>query len=71
MTNETAKLKIQNRSDRTVDLVLEPWGEVYPIEPGQDRGVTRTGDSLTELTIEVSATEIKLWEEGKGLLHAD
>jgi hypothetical protein len=71
MADTSAKLTIRNRSDRTIDLVLEPWGEVYPVEAGQTRGVTRTGESSAELTIDVSPNEVKIWEEGAGQLSAD
>jgi hypothetical protein len=63
------RLTVANDSDRDVALVLEPWGEVYPIQPRERRDVIYRDDPERRLTIEYGATEIKIWAEGAGRLE--
>ena len=63
------KLTVTNRSSGQVDLVLEPAGEVYPMQPGQTRVVQYIGDPAPKLSIDVHHGEIKIWEEGDGTLE--
>jgi hypothetical protein len=65
------KLIVTNRSAHSTTLVLEPAGEIYPIQPGQSRVVLYAGDPTPRLAIDVSDDETKIWEEGVGTLELD
>lgn len=51
-----------------LNLVLEPWGEIHPLRPGERRTLTLTyrGDPAPRLSLDVGMTEIKIWAEGPG-----
>ncbi|MFX8672508.1 hypothetical protein ABTM23_19765, partial [Acinetobacter baumannii] len=51
-----------------VDLVLEPWGRVYSLQPGEPRMIGYAGDLEPQLSLEVAPGEIKVWAEGAGEL---
>ena len=65
------RLRVTNRSSEPIALVLEPVGEVYRIEPGQNRVVRYTGDPAPSLSIDVHDGETKIWEEGPGTLELE
>ena len=76
MTDDAGKaaivrLRVTNRSSEPMALVLEPTGEVYRIEPGQNRVVRYTGDPTPNLSIDVHDGETKIWEEGVGILELE
>lgn len=61
-------VKITNDSPKETTLVLEPWGDLRQIAPGESKIVRRTGGSGESLEITLSENEIKIWEEGSGEL---
>jgi len=67
----TVRLRVTNRSSEPIALVLEPAGEVYRIEPGQNRVVRYTRDPSPSLSIDVHDGEMKIWEEGPGKLELE
>lgn len=62
------QLLVSNRSASPKDMVLEPRGEIYTLDPGAERTVTYRGDSKAQLAIDVGDGEVKLWAEGGGRL---
>jgi hypothetical protein len=69
--NSVVRLKVTNRSSQPTKLVLEPAGEIYPMEPGQSRLVRYTGDPMPKLAIDIHNDETKIWDEGVGTLELD
>jgi hypothetical protein len=65
------RLAIRNRSEHAISLVIEPVGEIYPMEPGQTRVVRYVGDPTPNLAIEIGDAETKIWEEGVGTLEVE
>ena len=65
------RLIVTNRSSEPTLLVLEPLGEIYPIDPESSRVVRYTGDPAPKLSIDVHDGEIKIWEEGGGTLELE
>lgn len=65
------RLNVTNSSAEPNSLVLEPAGEVHPIEPGQTRVVRYVGDPEPALSIDVGDGETKIWEEGVGTLEIE
>lgn len=64
-------LTVTNFSTERCNLVLEPLGEIYCMEPGQTRSLTYNDDPDPRLAIHFGAGEIKIWEEGSGTLEFD
>ena len=61
-------LIVTNRSSARQRLVLKPIGDIYPLEPGEQRRVTCAGDPDPRLSIDIGDGETKIWEEGSGTL---
>jgi len=59
-------LRVRNDLAADLNLVLEPWGEIHPLRPGETRTVTYRGDPAPRLSLDVGTTEIKIWAEGPG-----
>ena len=53
MSDPAVRLLLTNRSEKSVSLVLEPAGEIYPMDPGQARQVRYTGDPAPKLSIDI------------------
>lgn len=64
-------IRVNNDSSWISTIVLEPWGEIFPIGPGETRIVQRTGKGSAAVTIDVNDRELKIWEEGDGLLRME
>jgi hypothetical protein len=69
--NSVVQFNVTNRSPVRVNLVLEPTGEIYALEPDQTRIVKYAGDPQPRVSIDFGENEIKLWEEGPGSLTVD
>lgn len=64
----TVTLMVTNGSSVRQQLVLEPAGEVYELDPGETKTVTYAGDPQPRLSIDIGSGETKIWEEGSGTL---
>ncbi len=64
MTN--VKIFVRNSFEESVDLVLEPWGRVYRLEPGEPCTIVYDGDPQPGLSVDLTPGEIKIWAEGNG-----
>jgi len=53
VSDPAVRLLLTNRSEKSVSLVLEPAGEIYPMDPGQARQVRYTGDPAPKLSIDI------------------
>ena len=65
------RLMVTNRSSAALNLVLEPLGEIYRIEPQGTRVVRYSGDPTPRLSIDVHDGETKIWNEGTGTLELE
>jgi hypothetical protein len=65
------RLMVTNYSSGAFALVLEPFGEVYRIQPGETRVVRYGGDPAPRLSIDLHDGETKIWQEGPGRLELE
>lgn len=65
------QLYVTNDFAEAMRLVLEPWGEIYVLLPGERRLVTYLGDPAPRLSVDVGRGEMKIWAEGPGELRCD
>jgi len=64
---ETPRLSVINHSEEPLSLVLEPWGEIYPLPPGAERFVLHVDVSPEDyMSVSVEPGYIKVWAEGDG-----
>jgi hypothetical protein len=66
--NARVTIVVRNNSAEPVDLVLEPWGRIYTLQPGEPRTISYEGDPNPTLSLDVAAHEVKIWAEGHGEL---
>lgn len=67
-TPPTVTMGVRNGSGVAINVVLEPWGEIHSLQPGETRTLSYEGDPEPSLTIDLGETEIKVWAEGDGVL---
>ena len=67
MRGRSVRLLVSNETGTPTNLVLEPWGEIVRLEPGETRDIVYRGDSEPRIAIQSGPGELKLWAEGDGV----
>jgi hypothetical protein len=60
------KMSWVNESGSRQQIVLEPWGEVHELKPGDQLGVEYNGGR--RMTIDLTPTGVTIWAEDRGTL---
>ena len=68
---DVLRLTVSNESSCRTNLVLEPLGEVYPLEPGDAKTITYASPPSSAVAVDVGDGELKLWAEGEGRFEVD
>lgn len=62
------RVTLSNCTGKLLDLVLEPWGEVYTLGDGETKDLLYRDDPKNELGVTVADGEVKVWAQGFGIL---